>query len=258
MNKTYKTVLITIISFGVYFALQKMFFSDIRSWLNGYIDYIGISHLLTYLVVGSPLIIGVGLIHNFKKIPEAVGLNKSAGSALIFALICTLPMLIGYALLFDFDSGLTFNKILLGAVIASFVEELFFRGILFGQIYRYTKIGFILSIVFGALVFASAHLYQSQEISTLIGIFLTTFLGALLFAWIYVEWNFNLWVPVFLHFFMNLFWMMFAVADNAFGGTYANIFRVLTIALIIGLTVFYKIKKGIPFEVNKYTLFMKQ
>ena len=135
---------------------------------------------------------------------------------------------------------------------------LFFRGILFGQIYRFTNIGFILSIVFGALVFALGHLYQSQDFTTLVGIFLTTFLGAILFAWVYVEWNYNLWVSIFLHLFMNLFWMMFSVSDNAFGGTYANIFRIITVVFIIGLTVLYKLKKGIKFEINKNTLLMKR
>ena len=57
---------------------------------------------------------------------------------------------------------------------------------------------------------------------------------------------------------MNLFCMMLSVSDNAFGGTYANIFRIITVVFIIGLTVLYKLKKGIKFEINKNTLLMKR
>ena len=258
MNKTIKTVLITVISFGIYYALQQMFFSDIREWLNSFIGNLGVCHFVTYLIIGMPLFLGVGIIHDFKKFPKVLGLNKSIGKGLLFALICTMPMLIGYAILFNFNTELTITKVLIGALIAAFVEELFFRGILFGQIFRFTNIGFLLSIIFGALIFAFGHLYQSQNFITLVGIFLTTFLGAILFAWVYVEWNYNLWIPIFLHLFMNLFWMMFSVSDNALGGTYANVFRIVTIALIIVLTVLYKLKKGLKFEVNKNTLLMKK
>ncbi len=258
MNRTLKIVLITTISFCIYYALQQLYFADIRNWLNTFIKNLGICHLITYLIIGIPLFVGVGLIHNFKGFLEAVGLNKNIGVALTFSLICTLPMLIGYAILFDFNSEITITKILIGAIIAGFIEELYFRGILFGQIFRYTKIGFIPSIIFGALIFAFGHLYQSQDLSTLIGIFVTTFLGAILFAWVYVEWNYNLWVPIFLHTFMNLFWMLFSVSDNAYGGKYANIFRVITILLIIGLTVIYKIKNGLKFNINKNNLIYKK
>jgi len=102
------------------------------------------------------------------------------------------------------------------------------------------------------------HLYQSDELSTLVGVFLTTLLGGILFAWLYVEWDNNLWVPIFLHLFMNLFWEMFSVSDNAFGGAYSNIFRLITIALVIALTVLYKRKKGIKLEVNMNTIWMKK
>jgi predicted exporter len=100
-------------------------------------------------------------------------------------------------------------------------------------------------------------LYQGTELSELIGILLITFLGGILYAWVYIEWNNNLWVPIFLHLFMNLSWGLFSVAENALGGTYANIFRLITILLIIGLTIAYKIRAKLDFEINKRTLIRK-
>jgi membrane protease YdiL (CAAX protease family) len=167
-------------------------------------------------------------------------------------------MLIGYAFSFSFNKEITVTEIIIAAALPALVEEFFYRGFLFGQVFRYSRLGFLLAITFGAIVFATSHLYQSQDLVTLVGIFISTFIGALLFAWVYVEWNYNIWVPIFLHFFMNLFWILFSVSDNAFGGNLANLYRFITIALIVGVTVIYKVKKGIPFQLNKSNLWLKK
>jgi len=172
--------------------------------------------------------------------------------------LCTLPMFIGFAILFDFDTELSLNSILVTVVAAAFFEELYFRGFLFGQIFRYTRWGFIPSILLGAILFGLVHLYQGTEPGEIIGIFLITFMGGILFAWTYVEWNYNLWAPIFLHLFMNLSWGLFAVSDNALGGMYANIFRVITITLTIILTLLYKRRNKIPLEVKRSTLLVKK
>jgi uncharacterized protein len=166
-------------------------------------------------------------------------------------------MFIGFALCFQFNSKLTLNEVLITGVAAAFFEEFIFRGFLFGQLFRYTKLGFIPSILLGAFLFAAMHLYQSNDLPTLIGVFLTTFMGAVLFAWLFVEWNYNLWISIFLHFFMNLAWMIFSVSDNAFGGLYANVFRIITIVLAIGLTILYKRKNGTPMTINRDNIWMK-
>ena len=257
MNRTVRIILVTVVAFSLTYYLQRRHFGAIRSWIDSGLENIGISHFLTYAIIGIPLLIGVGLIHGFRRVSESVGLAGSIPKGFLFALICTLPMLIGYASVFDFNSDITFTQIFTGAVVAGFIEELFYRGVLFGQIYRYTRIGFIPSIVLGALVFAMGHLYQSQDLSTLVGIFITTFMGAILFAWVYVECQYNLWVSIFLHILMNLFWMLFSVSDNAFGGGYANIFRMITIAMVIVLTVVPKVRRGQKVEINRKTLLMK-
>jgi membrane protease YdiL (CAAX protease family) len=258
MSKDLKIILITAISFGLYFALREAYFADLRSWLNEYVHSIAFSHFLTYLLLGLPLLLGVGLMHGFRAYWEKVGLNRSVLKGFLFALLCTLPMLIGYALVFDFNSEITARQIIAGALVAAFIEELFYRGILFGQLFRFTRLGFIPSVLFGALIFASAHLYQSQDFSTLIGIFLTTFMGGVWFAWVYVEWENNLWVAIFLHLLMNLFWMLFAVSDNALGNQWGNVFRIATIALVVMLTLRYKKQKGLKLTVNRNTLWIKK
>ncbi len=257
MRRSLHIILLVAFAFLLSFALQRLFFADLRDGFNTIIGQAAISYTLAYLTVASPLLLAVVFLHGAGNFFSEIGLSSSIPRALIFALLCTLPMLIGYASVFELDQELTFNRIFGGAIMAAFMEELLYRGILFGQLFRHTRLGFIPAILFGALIFAAAHLYQSQDPGTLVGIFLTTFMGAVLFAWAYVEWKDNLWVPIFLHFFMNLFWMLFSVSDNAFGGTYANVFRGITIALIILLTILYKRRKGLKMAVNRQTIWMK-
>ncbi|MNY00703.1 CAAX amino terminal protease self- immunity [compost metagenome] len=217
----------------------------------------GVSHLLTYLIISVPIILGASIINEFKRCQTTLGLNRSIIKGMLFPLVCTLPMFIGFAVFFAYNRNITSEEILIGGVAAAFFEEFIFRGFLFGQLFRFTKLGFIPSVLLGAILFASMHLYQSLDFATLVGIFATTFMGAVLFAWLFVEWNLNLWVSIFLHFFMNLAWMLFDVSDHAFGGMTANSFRMITIVLAIILTLVYKRKNGIPLAVNRDTIWMK-
>lgn len=252
------TLLIVSTFFGLYYFVDDLFFKSLRTFLSQKINFIGVSHILTYLVVGIPIYVGTLLIDKPNFFLFNLGINKSIIKGLVLALFFTLPMFIGFAFFFSLNKEVNTDKFLIGVVSASFFEELFFRGFLFGQIFRKSKIGFIPSIIIGAVLFALGHLYQSQELGEVIGIFLMTFLGAILFAWVFCEWNFNLWVSIFLHLFMNLSWVIFAVSENALGGTYGNLFRILTIILTISFTVIYKKKKGVTLTINRKTIWMKK
>ncbi len=256
--QTFKVIIIILLCYFMYDYPYKNHFSNIRDWINLLINDKTVSGIITYSLLVLPLIIGTAIIHKFKNIHQAVGLNKSLLQGLTVAFVGTLPMLIGFVFLFKFNDNLSIRWLIWGSIVAGFFEEFIFRGILFGQIFRYTKIGFIPTIVIGATLFALGHLYQSQDLGTIIGIFLTTFLGSILFAWLFAEWNYNLWVPIFLHLFMNLYWILFAVSDNAFGSLAANICRVTSIICIITLTLVYKRKRNLRLEINRKSILLKQ
>ncbi len=258
MNKSLKIFAVVVITFALYFILDDLLFHVLRNRINDIVNQLGLSHILAYTLSGLPLLAGLFYLHKPNVIISSVGLNRSFTQGVLFALMCTLPMFIGFALLFNFNAELTLNTFLISAFSAALFEELFYRGFLYGQLYRYTKLGFLPSVIIGAVLFASLHLYQSDDFLRLVGIFLTTFLGAGLFSWVYSEWNHNIWIPIFIHFFMNFSWMLFAAGDDALGGLYANIFRVMTIVLVISATVIYKRRKGIPLEINRKTLWIKK
>jgi len=249
-----RLILPILIIYGIYFVLDQIYFRDLRDWIVQYVPQTGIAHHIAYLLVGLPLFLGLLWMHGRQNFFDSLGLNRSFFRALVFALLCTLPMFIGYAVISNFTLSFTLNDFLISAVAAAFFEELYFRGFFFGQLFRYTSLGFIPSVILGALVFGLLHLYQGSEWTDILGIFLVTFSGGILFAWAYAEWNFNLWVPVFLHFFMNLSWDLFSISDDALGTVYGNVFRAMTIALIIILTIRYKKRLGIPLTVTRRNL----
>ncbi len=238
--------------------MDELFFERLRSLIYQGIGQIGISHIITYLIMGIPIFIGTLALGKADKFFHNFGLDKNIVKGILIALLFTLPMFLGFGLTLSFNTGLNLNYLLIGVIAASFFEEIYFRGFLFGQIFRNTRIGFIPAILIGAIIFAFGHLYQSKELGTLIGVFGMTFMGAILFAWLYCEWNYNLWVSIFMHLFMNLSWMLFAVSENALGGKYANIFRFSTVSLSIAFTVIYKKRKGIPLEINKKNIWIKK
>lgn len=259
MSRTSRILLFTLLGFGAYRLARELWFAPLFYTARDATGLTVPAYWGMYLLVGIPVFAVVLWLHQSKGFFDAFGLNRNFPQGALWAFIFNLPMLVGYAVVFELDPEFSWLKAATsGAAAAAFFEELYYRAFLFGQLYRYTRLGFLPAILLGALIFALSHLYQSNDPATLIGIFMTTFLGAFLFAWVYVEWNFNLWVPICLHFFMNLFWMIFSAGDNAFGGWYANIFRIITIALTIIGTILYKRRQGLAMTVNRSSLWLKK
>lgn len=255
-NPSLNVILITLFSFAAY-QLLSFNFKAIKLALDEITRQGFVSYILTYLMVGIPIFIGTFLIHRSIHVFASLGLSLKILPALLAALLFTLPMFMGGILFFKLNLQLEIQSLMAATIVAGFMEELYFRGFLFGQLFQKTTWGFVPSIIFGALLFASAHLHQSNDMGQLIGIFFVTFSGAIFFAWLFVEWKYNLWVPILTHTLMNLSWNIFAVDSNALGDLTANVFRGLTILIAILFTIFYKKRRNEPLIVNKETWWMK-
>ncbi len=209
----------------------------------------------------APAMIGMFSLlffHEPKNILRAMGIQKGFFKGLGVAFVFTLPMLIGYAWVSgggvnELATEMNFQKFYWGIILAPLAEELFYRGFLFGQLYRFGGWGFIPAGLLSALIFGSMHLYQANDLGSAIGIFAMTGMGGMWFAWLYIEWERNLWLSIFLHFFMNCYWGIFGMADNAAGGFYANLFRIITIMVSV-MATFYLHKKLGKKEINPSTM----
>ncbi|TAE29015.1 MAG: CPBP family intramembrane metalloprotease [Cytophagales bacterium] len=188
----------------------------------------------------------LALLHGPRRVFDELGWNAPVLKGLLAGFVITLPMLVGFAIMFA-PVDMPLNKILLkfytGSFWAGLAEETFYRAFLFGQLYRHGRVPFWLAATAQGLFFGMAHLYQAQDILPALGIFAITSMGGVWFAWLWVSWR-NLWVPVVVHILMNAWWGLFAVDNTALGGWVANGCRVLTIALSIWLTIRELRKQG--------------
>lgn len=177
-----------------------------------------------------------------KEIFSFLGLHGNIAKGLGIAFICVLPLYIVFPFFGSFNTDTTLSLILRKSILPGFKEEFMFRAFMFGLLFRYAKTGFFWAVILPALLFGSLHLYQGHDILSSLAAFGVTFLGAVYFSWMYVEWNFNLWIPVGLHILMNGAWVIFTMAGTevAAGGLISNIVRVISILLAIFITVWYK------------------
>ncbi|SES95721.1 CPBP family intramembrane glutamic endopeptidase [Hymenobacter actinosclerus] len=199
----------------------------------------GLSHALylTSLWIIIPLLT-LAAWYGPRRALRELGWQAPIATGLLMGLVCTLPMLLGYAVLFPLTTttGPALRSALLsGAVLAALREETLFRGFLFGQLYRRVRLPWLLVVLVESGIFATGHLYQSHDLVSAVSVLAITFAGGVWFGWLYKSWQ-NLWMPVFLHLFMNGWWMLFEVDHSAVGSVGANVFRVLTIGLSVVLT----------------------
>ncbi len=256
-DQTKKIIILIVLSFATHYFLF-LYFKPIKVGIDTITQQGLVSYILTYFIVGIPIFLGTFLINKRASVIKSLGLSTNILTAMWASILFTLPMFIGGFSFFKFSRQIDIENLIAATLIAGFMEELFFRGFLFGQLFRKTNFGFMPSILFGALIFAFGHLYQSENISELVGIFMITFFGAVFFAWLYVEWNYNLWVPILTHTLMNLSWNLFEVDSSALGDVKANLFRGLTILTAILFTIVYKKNRNEKLTVNRQTLILKK
>lgn len=194
----------------------------------------GLGYLPHWLVVLAAAVLLAGP----RRAAWALGLHHSPLRGFALALVLTLPMpalMAWYAPLMFTDE--TPHALLRMAVLPGFGEELLYRGFLFGLLFRFAGWGFLPAALGAALLFGGAHLYQSGDMAEAAGIFALTALGSLWFAWLYVEWDYDLWVPVAFHMLMNAWWVVFPVADNALGPGWFVVVRLVVLVLSVVLTL---------------------
>lgn len=204
-------------------------------------------HYLWWIVPTVPVIM---LFFGYRNFFREIGINKGFLTGLLLGAIAVMPMFLGSAWAGKIPADITYWHVIRASLLPGFMEEYLFRAFLFGILFRHLGWGFIPAALLGAFIFGIEHVYQGNSIGQSAGIFLITALGGAWYAWLMTEWDHNLWIPVFLHTFMNLSWVLFEVEDNALGGWYSNIFRILTIVIATIITVKLHKKRGMKVTRN--------
>lgn len=167
-----------------------------------------------------------------------LGLRANPLSSLAISSLITAPMLVGYASVFSLSEEITFGGVFTSSVAPAFFEEAFYRGFLFAGLMRFGKWHFIPAALASAVMFGIGHWFQGSTLVESVMASLFTGIGGVWFAWMLLKASGNLWLPIFVHLQMNLYWYLWDVDDSAIGGQAANIFRMTTIAVSILVLVF--------------------
>jgi membrane protease YdiL (CAAX protease family) len=229
----------------VFFSIMVLSI-DILHAIPGYTDWLSQQAKVIRWLEGSVLalaLVFVGLKTmlglNIKEMAEELGLMNNPGMPLVVAFTACTPMMFIGAF-GGLNEGLHFLDALFGSVIWPFNEELVFRGFAFLLLYRRAQWGFWQTAIGLGLIFGLLHLgnasIKDHDLAGEIGAVLIVSLGGILFAWLMVRWKCSLWMPFFMHAFMNLWWEVFAMGNSALGGVGANVARVLTALIVIGWT----------------------
>lgn len=208
-----------------------------RLSVSAIVHYIGPQVLIPLLV--TALIVGRA---NVLKI---LGFNKTPWRGLGFAFLCTLPLPLVYTFTTPLqDTSTMLVDVLNYAVLPGTSEEVLFRCFLFGLLFRLANWGFLPAAMFGAIIFGAGHLYQGNTLLDSFGIFIITLVAALWWSWIYVEWNYNIWVPIGFHVLMNGWFNVFVVSETALLPIAGEIARALVVVISITVTVVLKRRDG--------------
>lgn len=233
-------LLISIIVLIVFVALNYLRY--IYAYFIGTDEWNNTDEIMRTLLVLLPKYILVAITAYLitKQHPiKVLGLEYGFYSGLFYGFLFTLPMFIGYAIYGTFNKDMTGWNVFNSMVSAGFGEEYFYRAFLFGILFFYCGWGFIPAALIASVFFGAGHLYQANELGSALGVFAFTAMASIGFALMYMTWQ-SLWLPVFLHGFMDLSWDMFSIETDVRGNTIANVFRFIT----IGLAVYFSIRKG--------------
>lgn len=180
------------------------------------------------------------------KTTAYLGLDKPVLKTMLWALLCTSPMLVGGLILLGLNEGITAKGVLFTSVWAGVFEELFFRAFITGLLVRLAKWHIVPAILISSLLFGWGHLYQAENLSQALIIFLATSGAGIGFAVFYKLWNWNIWFPMFMHIFMNLSFAITNMGSTVLLNNTGNTLRIISIITAISLTIILMYKRLLP------------
>jgi len=176
------------------------------------------------------------------------GLKKYSIPGVIVGIISLIGFYIG---LKPFDYSPTIWKVLIEGIIyyigVAIVEELYVRGLLLNLIEKLcdkNKNKTIIAIVISSLIFGLGHIFGTlgQPILVIISKVVWTLAMGLYFGAIYKKTN-NLWIPIILHFFINVCALPYCFKTIA---TYPDVtlYIILPAYLLLGVYSIFLIRRA--------------
>lgn len=256
MKRSVFFTVLLIIAFVISYFASKILYSFNPNWAT-FLPNNPFFWELSWLVLRLVPVILVAALLSEKRILIDLGLVSNFWLALLYSIIFTAPLFIGFALFGKLNTNINTIKIVSNCLVPGFYEELLIRSFLIGFLYKHFKWGFFPAAIFGAVFFGAWHIYQGHNFLSSFFAFLTTAAGSIWFAWLYLEWRSNAWINILLHILMNLSWLLFSVEGGAAGTTLANVLRLCTVALSVLVTIQLQSKRK-GFIVNRQTFWVNR
>jgi hypothetical protein len=172
------------------------------------------------------------------ELARELGLARGFWQGLAVGSVAVAPMWLGFALTAPLNPEFSLAGTLYLAVWSPVQEEIVFRGYAFGQLHRRVGWRFWVAILVTAGAFGIGHIEAGSSAQEVAGLFVFTAVGGAFFAWLFVKWDGNLWLPIVVHSQMNMNWNVFDVGETAVAGWWPAALQLSVLALAIGVTLF--------------------
>jgi len=187
------------------------------------------------------LVLGGVIVIAARRGPSAVskmtGLFEDIRKPAIFAALLFIPAIIAALLLGERPAGALPSSLAWLGFGSPITEEIVFRGLAVGALVRWVGWHWLPAVLIPSLVFGLVHWGQGADMLNHLGIVAITAAGGLLFGWLYIRWDFNLWPAIFIHVGLNTIWTTFAFGETAIGGWAGNGIRLGVVIGAIALTL---------------------
>ena len=187
------------------------------------------------------VLIALGYLHVLRDKDERLHMGLDVGwglgvKAFVLGFACTLPML-ALGLVSEY-SGTNRYEVIYGAIAPGITEEIFYRALLFGVLVQCARTPMWTTAIVTGIVFGLAHVditpAPGQTIVGQLNLWNAIIgLGGFMYAWLYYESRWNLWVVIALHIGMNLWWGMFDLSSSPLGAFGATLSRIVCVGLVV-------------------------
>jgi membrane protease YdiL (CAAX protease family) len=161
-----------------------------------------------------------------------LGMDSRVAQGLGVVFLALLPTMAGFAVLNGVNVNFAPMPFVRTALASPFSEEMLFRGLLFRQLHQRAGWPFWAAVLVNAVPFAWGHLYQAQSGDWLgtIAVLAVTGIGAAYSAWLFMRWEWNLWVVIGFHAYLNAAAYAFDIGDSVL--TKASTLPLLVLGLL--------------------------
>lgn len=191
------------------------------------------------ILLGSWLLLGV----HPKRLCSALALNIGLKKLLIGSAIGVLfsaPLLI-VGFWGGLGEAIEYRSLPFTTLGAGIFEELFFRAFAFGFLVRLVHWRVWPAAILTGVLFAAAHLHidriQAVDLTNqFLQLAMLASVGAF-YAWIYAQWEFNIYLPITMHALFNLSWQVFEMNESPMGSAGLIVATTLVFAVPTVVTI---------------------